>query len=78
MLYGLDVLVCYGALWLLLSHLLRRRLSSPSKSFWTLFLLGLLLMGLARLVALLGGGADLGLAPEEAIGFDHETGVPSS
>ena len=76
LLYGLDVLVGYGALWLLLSHLFRRRLSSPSKSFWTLLLLGLLLMGLGRLVALLGGTPDLGLAAEDAVGFDHETGVP--
>ena len=76
LLYNLDVLVCYGALWLLLSHLFRRRLSTPSKSFWTLLLLALLLMGLARLVALLGGTSELGLAAENVIGFDHDTGVP--
>ena len=75
-LYGLDVLACYGALWLLLSHLFRRRLSSPSKSFWTLVLMGLLLLGLARLVAVMGGTSDIGLAPEDAVGFDFETGVP--
>ena len=38
--------------------------------------MGLLLLGLARLVAVMGGTSDIGLAPEDAVGFDFETGVP--
>lgn len=77
-LYHLDVLVCYGALWLLLSHVFKRRQPSPSRVFWMLLLLSLLLLGLSRLFAMFGGAPDPGFGFDEAnvVGFDHDTGVP--
>ena len=75
-LYSLDVLVCYGALWLLLSDVFKQRHSSPSRVFWSLLLLALFLVGLGRLVSAIGGSVDLGIATGDVVGFDHETGVP--
>ena len=76
LLYNLDVIVCYGALWLLLSDIFKQRRSSPNRVFWSLLLLGLFLIGLGRLVSAIGGSVSLGFATGDVVGFDHETGVP--
>ena len=76
LLYSLDVIVCYSALWLLLSDIFKQRRSSPNRIFWSLLLLGLFLIGLGRLVSAVGGSVDLGIATGTIAGFDLETGVP--
>ncbi len=73
LLYNLAILACYGALWLLLSHLFRRRQATPAKIFWTTLVLGVFLIGLAFLLSRMGRPAGLTGA---TAGFDYDTGVP--
>ncbi len=66
--YHVVVLAGYGALWLLLAHLIRQRTPAPSRIFWTVLLSGILYVGLGYLVTL--------IPPARLIGYSSETGLP--
>lgn len=74
-LYNLDVLLGYGILWFILSQVLRQRQATPAKIFWTTLLVGLLFIGLARVIVSVGNPPNPNLGAE-MVGFEYGTGVP--
>ncbi|MDX1548661.1 MAG: SpoIIE family protein phosphatase, partial [Rhodothermales bacterium] len=72
LLYNVVVLFGYGAWWLLLSYVMRRRQATPIKIFWTTLVLGVVLFGMALAVLQIGRVPGV----EERPGFNYVTGVP--
>jgi phosphoserine phosphatase RsbU/P len=74
-LYHGVVLVAFLFLWTLLSHVFKRRPSTPARSFWTVLVSGVLFIGIARLV-LSVGSPPVPTLDTQALGFDLELGIP--
>lgn len=59
--YHLSLLVCYGALWLLLADVLKDQRATPEKAFWNVLVVGTVCFGLAFAVLyLIPGGFNEG------------------
>ena len=77
-LFQVNMLICYGTLWLLLARRVRSRHAPPARVFWNTMFAGALFVGLGYLVARFGRPPNLDMLPPgiDVLGFDHDTGVP--
>ncbi len=74
--FNLSVVVGFAALWTLLAFRYRSRLTSPSRVFWTMLLLGLLFISTAIPLTSFGRDAELIDIYKAADEFDYNTGAP--
>ncbi|HET6568355.1 MAG TPA: GAF domain-containing SpoIIE family protein phosphatase [Rhodothermales bacterium] len=76
--YHLAVMASFACLWLLLTSYHQERQSTPARTLWSTFLLGIILLGAGYLVLRIGRPA--GMPPDmqdvTSLGFALRTGVP--